>query len=163
MKELTLDLKNYKDGGTIFKRTAVRGIIKRDGKYLFIKSKYGDHKFPGGGQEKGESLKQTLIREVKEETGFDIIKGSIKDGYLVHEKRKGDKEDILVMDSYYFFCEVGEIQGDTNLDDYEKEYGYKVVWEDIIDVYSANMCINDYKLMPWAGRETAVLKEIISG
>ena len=87
----------------LFKRTAVRGMIQKDRKFLLIHSKYVDHKFPGGGIKKGESLEQTLLREVQEETGYLVKKESISEGIIVHEKRKGDPDDLLEMDSYYFF------------------------------------------------------------
>lgn len=116
MKKLTIDLHDYIEGGSVYKRTAVRGIIKKGRKYLLIHSKYGDHKFPGGGMEQGETLEQTLLREVQEETGYLVKKESVSDGILVHEKRKGNPDDLLVMDSYYFFCDVDETIGERNLE-----------------------------------------------
>ena len=41
MTEFTVDLHNYPEGGSVFRRTAVRGIIERDGKYLLVAGKYG--------------------------------------------------------------------------------------------------------------------------
>ena len=58
MKELVIDLKDYKEDAKVFKRTAARGIIEKDGKFLIIHSKYGDYKFPGGGKEEGETLEK---------------------------------------------------------------------------------------------------------
>lgn len=46
----------------------------------------------------GETLEQTLLREVQEETGYLVKKESISEGILVHEKRKGDPEDLLEME-----------------------------------------------------------------
>ena len=80
MKKLTIDLHDYIEGGSVYKRTAVRGIIQKDKKYLLIYSKYGDHKFPGGGLKQGESLEETLLREVQEETGYIVKKESILEG-----------------------------------------------------------------------------------
>ena len=77
MKKLTIDLHDYIEGGSVYKRTAVRGIIQKDKKYLLIYSKYGDHKFPGGGLKQGESLEDTLLCEVQEETGYIVKKESI--------------------------------------------------------------------------------------
>ncbi len=163
MKELTLDLKNYKENGSVFKRTAVRGIICRDGKYLVIRSnKHGDYKFPGGGMKNGESAKDTLIREVKEETGFNVIANNISsDGFIVHEKRKGDPEDMMQMESYYFFCDVYDESGKTNLDDYEKEEDYRAEWHCIEDIIRNNEAIKDFDEIPWIVRETMVMKEIL--
>jgi 8-oxo-dGTP pyrophosphatase MutT (NUDIX family) len=161
MKELSIDLKNYVEDGSVFKRTAVRGIIQKDGKYLLIHSKYGDHKFPGGGMEQGESLEEVLLREVREETGYLVKKETISEGILVKEKRKGEPEDILEMESYYYFCEVREIAGERDLDDYEAEYDYKVSWMTLEEAIVNNESVEDYENIPWIKRETMVMKEVL--
>lgn len=163
MKELNLDLKNYIENGSVFKRTAVRGIICRNNKYLVIHSdKHGDYKFPGGGMESGETLNDTLIREVKEETGFCVIVESIlTDGIIVHEKRKGEPEDLMEMDSYYFYCDIYNKAGKTNLDDYEREENYQVEWCTLEETIRNNESIHNFEEIPWIVRETMVMKEIL--
>lgn len=161
MKELIIDLHDYIEGGTVFRRTAVRGIIQRDGKYLLIHSKYGDHKFPGGGMKKGESLEQTLFREVQEETGYLVRNKSVSEGIIVHEKRKGDPDDLMEMDSYYFFCDVEEKVGERNLDDYEQQYDYKVIWMTLNEAIANNESVKNYENIPWIKRETMVMKELL--
>ena len=48
------------------------GIIVFDGdKVLIVKHKGGHTSFPKGHKEKGENLRETAIREVKEDTGID--------------------------------------------------------------------------------------------
>jgi len=160
MIKLNLDLKNYTESENIFKRKAVRGIISRNGKYLFIYSKYGDYKFPGGGMEEGETLEMTLFREVAEETGYIVKKSSIKEGFEVLERRRGEPEDILEMKSYYYFCEVEDDTTDRNLDDYEKEYDYKVSWLTLEEAISKNESVEDFENIPWIVRETMVMKNL---
>lgn len=160
IKEITLDLKDYTEGGTVFRRKAVRGIVKQGEKYLVIYSKYGDYKFPGGGMEDGEELQDTLIREVQEETGFRVTAESIADYLLVHEKRKGAPEDLMEMDSWYYFCEVQETVYERNLDDYEKEYDYQAAWLPLSEVIRRNEAITDYEKIPWVVRETMVMREV---
>ncbi|WP_413289232.1 NUDIX domain-containing protein [Bdellovibrio sp. HCB337] len=56
-------------------RISAKAVVINDGKILLIKKtdSGGDYYIlPGGGQEHGENLHQTLIREVKEETGYSI-------------------------------------------------------------------------------------------
>ena len=162
VKELTLNLAEGIDDGTFLERTAARGIICHKGKYLVILGKYGDCKFPGGGMEQGESLQDTLLREVREETGFHVIPEAIREGYLVHEKRKGEPEDILIMDSYYYFCDVERTSGEQELDDYEAEYGYEVHWLSLEEMIARNEHIQDYSKVPWAVRENLVMKELFT-
>lgn len=163
MKEIILNLKNYIENGSVFKRTAVRGIICRNGKYLVIHSnKHGDYKFPGGGMKKGETINDTLIREVQEETGFLVIAKSISnDGIIVHEKRKGDPEDLMEMDSYYFYCDIYDKVGKTNLDDYEKDEDYQVEWRTLEETIQNNESIKNFEEIPWVIRETMVMKEVL--
>ena len=156
--KLEIDLKNYDENAREFRRTAVRGMIRRDDKYLLIHSKYGDYKFPGGGMEVGETLRDTLKREVKEETGFDVLPDSIKYYGAVSEKRKGEYNDILYMDSHYFFCEVSETPGERNLDEYEEEYEYSAVWLTLREALDKIRNKVDTDKCPWQRRDTAVME-----
>ena len=63
------------DGITYVVREGVYGVVFNEvGKVAVIKNTFG-YFLPGGGIEKGESLKDCLIREFKEETGYSIIAG----------------------------------------------------------------------------------------
>ena len=160
IKECTLDLKDYPEGGSVFKRKAVRGIIRHGDTYLVIHGKYGDYKFPGGGMKSGEEPVDTLIREVQEETGYKVIQESIGDYLVVHEKRKGEYGDLLEMDSRYYVCDVAETVYERNLDDYEKEYDYQVAWPPLPDVIRKNESVEHYEKIPWIVRETMVMREL---
>lgn len=159
--KLTIDLKNYEPGNPVSERTAARGIIRRGEDWLMIFSKYGDYKFPGGGMENGESLEETLIREVKEETGYQVIKESIRKYGQVLERRKGEGSSILEMDSYYYVCDIREEAGERNLDEYEKEYDYQIVWIPLKEALENNNRIIGKKECPWAAREAKVMELMI--
>lgn len=58
-------------------QVAVRGIVFIDGKLLMIEDNFGEVKLPGGGIDSGEDDYKALVREVKEETGYDVILESI--------------------------------------------------------------------------------------
>jgi len=161
IKCLQMDLQDYIAGGTVRKRTAARGIIRKDNKFLVVYGKYGDYKFPGGGTEEGESFPDTLIREVREETGYTVIPESIRECLLVHEKRKDDVCDVLEMDSWYYFCDIEDKKGLQSLDEgYEKEYGYKTAWLTLEDLIAKNKAVKDYEKIPWVMREMVVMQEI---
>ena len=123
MRELfTIDKKNYIKNGIVGKRPSVRGIIIKGNTIAMMHSlKYDYYKLPGGGIEEGESLHDTLIREVKEESGLVVKKSSIKQFGYVRRIEKGRIEDIFIQENYYYICEVEETLEEQCLDDYEEE------------------------------------------
>ena len=123
MKELfKIDKQNYNKDGTVGKRPSVRGIIIKDSKVAMIHSlKYDYYKLPGGGIEHGETHEETLIREVREESGLIVKAESIQEFGYVRRIEKGKVEDIFIQDNYYYLCEVDEVQVEQNLDDYEEK------------------------------------------
>lgn len=54
-------------------------VIKKDGKYLLVQEKqpkvHGLWNVPAGYTDKGETVEQAAVREVKEESGFDVKLG----------------------------------------------------------------------------------------
>lgn len=162
MKTIEIDYEDYEPDGSVFKRTAVRGIVHKEGKYLIVYSKYGDYCFPGGGREKGEELIETLIREVREETGYQVLTETVQEYAVIHEKRKGKIDDILLMDSYYFFCDVHSEQGEQDLDEYEMDFEYQVGWLSLDEVIRRNEMVENHEHTPWIVRENAIMRTILS-
>ncbi len=123
MRELfVLDKKNYNPNGSVGRRPSVRGIILRDGKIAMMHSlKYNYYKLPGGGIEGDESLEETLVREVREESGLIVKQETIKEFGYVRRIEKGRFEDIFIQDNYYFTCDVESTVAAQELDDYEAE------------------------------------------
>lgn len=121
-------------------RTAVRGIIKQNGRYLTVHSKTLDiTTFPGGGIEAGESLEACVKREVLEETGF-----------LCHPL-----EQTLTIKEYfhdsqwtniYFLCDL-LAEKTQSLTQKEIDKGLEVVWhslDDLLDIFENNMTLHDH-------------------
>lgn len=123
MRELfTIDKNNYDVNGTVGKRPSVRGIIIKDGKIAMMHSlKYDYYKLPGGGIEGEETLEETLVREVREESGLIVKKDSIKEFGYVRRIEKGRIEDIFVQENFYYLCDVEDVLQMQELDDYEEE------------------------------------------
>jgi len=58
------------------------GLIRKDGRFLIAKRQEGSHlagywEFPGGKQERGETLQTCLEREIGEELGIKIRAGQV--------------------------------------------------------------------------------------
>lgn len=129
-----IDTKDYDPNGKAFVRPSVRGIILRDGKVAMVHSiKYDYYKFPGGGIEPGESQRETLIREVQEESGLQVRPDTIREYGLVPRKQKSDQDDLydlFVQENFYYTCEVADTVAEQKLDDYEQEEHFTLEWVD---------------------------------
>lgn len=132
---------DYKEKNiTIFKRTAVRGIIFDKDKLLLVKTKHGDYKFPGGGVNKGETPEQALLREIAEETGYADVSVCCKFGHAFEQNIDWFVDNAYFqMDSYYFICKLNsDLRCDTHQEDYEKDLGYEAVKIDLKTAYYDN-------------------------
>ena len=134
-----LDMKDYDPNGKAVVRPSVRGIILRGGKLAMVHSlKYDYYKYPGGGIDAGESLENTLIREVREEAGLQVIPDSIREFGMVHRVQKGTLEDVFIQDNYYFLCDVEDTPLPQELDGYEAEERFTLEWVRPESVFRAN-------------------------
>ncbi len=93
----------------------VFGIIrdKDDRVLLVLRNDYDFWNLPGGGVEKGESPWQGVIREVKEETGYDVEVVGLAGVYS-----KPEKDEIV----FSFECKI--IGGKMTLNQEAKEIKY---------------------------------------
>lgn len=91
-----------------------KGIIINDNNELFLGYCDGVYQFPGGHLEEGESLEECLIREIKEETGIDIIENDInlilKKEWLTRNYRNTNKN--RENDVYFYIVKTDK---DVNL------------------------------------------------
>jgi 8-oxo-dGTP diphosphatase len=108
-------------------RISAYGVIVRDNAILLSPQRDG-YDFPGGGMEIGETLKECLLREVKEETGLFVKMGEIvhtdHEFYYSISSQQAFNNILL-----YFLCynPQGKISTD-GFDEYEKLYARKAEW-----------------------------------
>lgn len=150
--DITIDLNGYTKEDAFYNRIAARALIKRGNKYLMVQGVKGDLKFPGGGMEDGETLVDTLFREVLEETGHYVKKETAVEVGTASEIRTCENETLKVMDSHYFTCEVEDF---CNL----REYGAYFVSLD--EALRINSMIKDYEACPWILRDTKVMELLL--
>lgn len=161
---LNLDEHNYDPALPEIRRTAVRGVIFRDGKLLMIKSSFGEVKFPGGGQEAGEDDETTLLREVLEETGFRVVRESIRPFGEVIEKRLSMREPhIWHQRNRYYFCDIEGEQAAVQYTENELRYGMHQVWVTPEEALRVNReMVQREGRNPWNQRELKVLEVLIA-
>lgn len=138
MKEIITNRNNLKEED-------ITEIVKRV-KILIINSKneillgYSHHnyQFPGGHVEKNENLWQTVLREVKEETGIELKCTPVEPfaeaiGYYKDWPEEGKNRKIEI---YYYEILTDEIPNleNTNYTENEKDGGFELKYISLNDV-----------------------------
>lgn len=156
------DGKNYCDTTKVLEKFSVRAIIIQNGKIAMQRSKDGEYKIPGGGQEAGESYTETLLREVREETGLLVKEESIREIGEILEVRRDifDKKQKYICHSVFYYCEVEEKTVPIQLTESEIKKGYVLEWATAEEIYSRNILIEKD---PWIVRDTAFIKMYMDG
>ncbi len=156
---LLMDEKNYDDTLPELCRTAVRAIIFIQDKMLFIEDNKGELKLPGGGIEEGEDDTSALIREVREETGCNVIPESIKPFGYIEEKRMSFKEEMIFHQfSRLYFCSVDDTRGETEYSKSEISHGMHVKTCTLDEAIAANRkMLDNMGELAWNKREYRTL------
>lgn len=139
-KLLVLDAKNYDESFEVIHRESVRGIIFKDGKLLLVQDNSGEVKLPGGGADEGESDLNALIREVREETGYEVIPDSVEEFGEIEEKRASIKDEPKIWNQFnrLYFCSVGDEQGECSYSPHEIRFGFRQVWYTLDEAIAIN-------------------------
>ena len=137
-----IDLKDYEGCTKVFRRPSARAVILKGDKIALVyatEEKY--YKFPGGGIHDDEDKKEALIREVREETGLNVIPESIREYGSVLRKQKSEKSDdtVFEQETYYYLCATEDTCGAQALDEYEKDAGFMLVYADIDEAIKTNI------------------------
>ena len=113
-------------------RPASRGLIIENGKVLLTYEKNTDvYMSPGGGREGNETFEDCCIRELREESGYDVIP---YEPFLIISEYCFD----TCYEAHYFLCEI-KGRGQQSLTPDEIEHGACPVWLEIneaIEIFS---------------------------
>ena len=101
-------------------RNCAKALIIRDRQVLLIEKRVGDANwfvFPGGGQERGETLEEALQRECMEEIGTHVVVGPLRfvREYVGSKHEFGDSHQDRHHVELLFLCDVP--------DDYQPRMG----------------------------------------
>ena len=167
MKRLfTVDLQDYNPEWPHSTRPSARAIIFKDGKLALIHNgKFDYYMFPGGGIEEGESHKEALIREVKEESGLVVIPESIKEygSALRLSKSSHFENTVFEQENYYYLCDAKEEIDATEFDVHEIEEQYSLVFVSLEEAIRKNRQDDhgEENGGVWIERETRVMELLL--
>ena len=159
MRTIKIVHDDYK-GNINRKRHASRGVILKDNQILLTyQKKYDVYMLPGGGIENDESYFDAVIREVEEETGFQIDNPK---HYLDIEEYV---EDMLHI-NHYFICSL-KSKGNICLTEAEKLAGLEARWMPFncaLNLFSKYMDYKEKDIITYGVyyREYEALKEYLS-
>jgi 8-oxo-dGTP diphosphatase len=119
----------------------------KDGKLLVCmskrSSKQGKYTLIGGGVEQGETPEQAIIRESREETGFELKEGSFYKVFSFTEAAASDPNLLIDMDVFVY---DGEFSQNLQTSDEILKFRWYDINEDASDL-SSSMTNH---LLPWA-------------
>ena len=147
--------------GRVLERNAVKAVALRGRDLLVLRADSGAVKLPGGGAEPGESVADTLRRELAEECAVPLLEVGEELVSTVQLARPQEPDyDVFRMTSRHFLCAVGEPEGEPRLEDYEQRLGLEPAWLDVTE--AADACAAALRsgdaVHRWLERELAVLR-----
>ena len=91
---------------------SVKGIVFDAGKVWLRKNERNEWELPGGKLEEGEQPTDTVVRELKEELGFDVKVKTLIQAYLYTIRVSQDESRGVLVVSYLceFVAKTGEFQ-----------------------------------------------------
>ena len=100
----------------------VGAVIVQGGQVLIVKRKYdplaGQWSLPGGGVELGETLEDSVVREMREETGLDIEVGPVIEVFdRITRDSNGDVRYHFVLVDYLCWPAGGRLRAGSDVAD----------------------------------------------
>lgn len=128
-------------------KVRVRAIIIKDNSLLLIHRVREDKEywvFPGGGVEEGETEKEALIREAREELGVDIVIGQQFTSSELNVNSASAQREV-----FYFCIIIGGCLGSgtgTEFSQSNSKGTYKLEWIDLSRISLHNILPEEVKI-----------------
>lgn len=136
-------------------RVAVRAVAVRGDHVLLLRGAAGDYRFPGGGVDPGETLEESLRRELLEECGADLVVVGEPVVTVVDERPAREPGCVFRHVSHYVRVEVADRLGDSDHDRREAALGLEPGWFPL----SAALAANDALRHGRRGEEAGLVRE----
>jgi len=139
-----------------------RSFIKKNNKFLVIKTNRGDIILPGGGIEPGETGEEAARRELLEETGYRALSEPQYIGTVTSRQDDKYKSDgVFEIECRYYAYEVDDEPVEAELTKHEERLEIKAMWltkEEIIQSnqeYWESLIVKDF----WVDHVEWMVKE----
>lgn len=114
-------------------RNAARALILKNDKVLMLRKEHSNgtrYALPGGGQETGESLQESLQRECIEEIGSEVIVKELLHVADYFKPRNTNPPTVRHLVEFLFICEVPDDYQPHNGENPDK-HQVEVVWAEL--------------------------------
>ena len=130
------DLREEDLEGTVIR---IKAMIINSNKEILLAHNNGTYQFPGGHKEEDEAMDDTLLREVKEETGIDV---SLDVGpfmqIVTYDSNYFGTGRKMCSKIYYYVIHTDEVPNyaETNYDELECQTDFNLMYTDVIGLSS---------------------------
>ncbi len=135
----------------------VKGIIFNAKNEILIAHNNGTYQFPGGHLEKNEDMEESLVREIKEETGIQV--SFVVGPFMLissYVKNYFDTGKNVFSKIYYYRIYSDDLPdfAQTNYDSLEKQSEFRLMYVPVNDLEEfLQESIKDHTIDPMIGRE----------
>lgn len=92
---------------------SVKGLVIEDGKVWLRKNERDEWELPGGKLDEGEQPEETVLREMREELGFEVLVKDILQAHLYKVQKSIDESHGVLVVTY--LCEIVQKVGEMEL------------------------------------------------
>ena len=134
MKQILINENNLKEEELESTVIRVKGMIINSNKEILLAHNNGTYQLPGGHKEDDEGMEETLIREVKEETGIDV---DLETGPLMqivtYDANYFGTGKKVCSKIYYYVIHTDDVPNydETNYDELELQTEFNLFYTDV--------------------------------
>lgn len=135
MKQILINENNLKEEDLESTVIRVKGMIINSNKEILLAHNNGTYQLPGGHKEDDEGMEETLIREVKEETGIDV---DLETGpfmqIVTYDNDYFGTGKKVCSKIYYYVIHTDDVPNydETNYDELELQTEFNLFYTDVI-------------------------------
>ncbi len=137
MKRVFINKDNLEIEDLDYEVVRVKGLIVNSKNEILIANNNNTYQFPGGHMEQDEDMEETLIREIKEETGIDIsdFNGPFME-IMTYAKNYFNSDKNVCSKIYYYKINTDDLPNidETNYDELERQTEFGMFYIPISDL-----------------------------